>query len=162
MLRPGQPAPAFALPDQRGVTTSLADLIARGPQVLFFYPADFTPVCTAEACYYRDVAGELAALGARIVGVSGDPPDSHRRFDATHTLGLTLLSDTTGDTARAYKALGLFGFLPFGRRRVTYLIGTDGLIKDAVAQELGISRHRDFVRRTVRTLHEARAAAPHT
>lgn len=162
MLRPGQPAPAFALTDQHGVLTSLADLLARGPQILFFYPADFTPVCTAEACSYRDAASELAALGARIVGVSGDAPDSHRRFDARLSLGFTLLSDPTGDTARAYKAIGLFGVLPFGRRRVTYLIGTDGLVKDAVAQEFGLSRHQDFVRRTVRTLHQARTAETQT
>lgn len=152
----------FALPDQHGVTRSLEELIARGPQILFFYPADFTPVCTAEACYYRDVASELAALGASLVGISGDPPDSHRRFETRYTLGLTLLSDPTGDTARAYKAIGLFGLLPFGRRRVTYLIGTDGLIKDAVAQEFGISRHQDFVRRAIRALHEARTAKTQT
>lgn len=162
MLKPGQPAPAFSLPDQRGVAVTLASLIARGPQVLFFYPADFTPICTAEACYYRDAASELASLGARIVGISGDPPESHRRFDSHHSLGLTLLSDPSGETARSYRAIGLFGVLPFGRRRITYLIGTDGLIKDAVAQELGISRHQDFVRRTVRALHAAREAGPQT
>ncbi|MCC6951450.1 MAG: peroxiredoxin [Phycisphaerales bacterium] len=162
MLRPGQPAPAFSLPDQHGVTVTLASLVSRGPQVLFFYPADFTPICTAEACYYRDAASELASLGARIVGISGDPPESHRRFEGEHSLGLTLLSDPSGEIARAYRAIGLFGILPFGRRRVTYLVGTDGLIKDAVAQELGISRHQDFVRRTVRTLHDSHHAGPQT
>jgi peroxiredoxin Q/BCP len=155
VLRPGRPAPDFTLPDDRGTPTSLADLLAAGPLVLYFYPADFTATCTAEACFFRDVAGELAAAGVRVVGVSTDPAAVHAAFKAAHALPFTLLADTDGRVTRAYDARGFFGLFTFWRRRVTYLITPDRRIADAILQDFGLSRHREFVRRTVAAIRVA-------
>jgi thioredoxin-dependent peroxiredoxin len=156
MLKPGDPAPEFSLPDQTGEVRSLKDLLAPGALILYFYPADFTPVCTEQACFFRDAATELHSLGAKVVGVSPDPPGKHREFAAQHRLGFTLLSDAGRVAIRAYRAAGLFGILPWGLRRVTYLVGPDARIVDAVAQESRLTRHRQFVRRAIDRLRASR------
>src|SRR5581483_491580 len=89
----GMQAPEFTALDQHGVEHTLASLLAGGRLVLYFYPRDFTPVCTAQACTFRDSAAELASRGARVVGVSGDPVDSHRRFADKHGVTFPLLFD---------------------------------------------------------------------
>jgi thioredoxin-dependent peroxiredoxin len=154
MLKPGSIAPAFTLPDDSGTPTSLADLLAQGPLILYFYPADFTPICTAEACTFRDAASELSAAGVRVVGISAQSVESKARFKAKHKLNFRLLADTDGVVTRQFGAKGMFGFLPFGTRRVTYLINADGTILDAHANELSASSHHAFVQRALRTLSE--------
>jgi peroxiredoxin Q/BCP len=143
MLAKGTKAPDFELADQDGRRQSLKGLLAEGPLILYFYPADFTPGCTKEACSFRDLHQELLRAKLRIVGVSPQDVDSHRRFADQHELNFTLLADPDKTVVKAYD---LDGPLGFGVRRGTYLIGKDGRIKDSVLADLRIGAHEAFVR----------------
>ena len=146
MLTAGARAPDFTVPDQDGRPTSLDTLLSHGPLVLYFYPADFTPGCTREACFVRDIHAELSAAGLTVAGVSPQDAASHRGFADKHTLPFTLLADTDKAIARAYGVTGPFGF---GIRRATFLIGADRIIQDVVLADLRIGRHEEFIRRAL-------------
>jgi len=148
MLRPGDTAPAFTLPDHTGAPVTLAGLLTAGPLILFFYPADFTPICTAEACAFRDAYAELAAAGFSVAGISPQAPESKSRFRVRHALPYPLLADPTRATIRAYGAATFLGLpLPFGVRRVTYLISPQATVVDALTADLRIAPHEAFLRR---------------
>lgn len=150
MLAPGERAPDFTLPDQDGRPVTLAQLLEDGPLVLYFYPADFTPGCTKEACTIRDMHDEIAEAGMRVVGIAPQDAASHARFRDKHELPFTLLSDPDKTAIRAYDVDGPLGV---GVRRATFLVGADGHINNAVQADLRIGRHEAFIR-------EAIAAAP--
>jgi peroxiredoxin Q/BCP len=143
MLKPGDRAPDFRLPDQEGREISLASLLAQGPFVLYFYPADFTPGCTREACAVRDLHAELLEAGLRVVGVSPQDSASHARFRERHRLPFPLLADVGKQVIRAF---GVDGPLGLGVRRASFLIGADGRIRDAVLADFRIDRHASFLR----------------
>ncbi|MBS0197140.1 MAG: peroxiredoxin [Planctomycetes bacterium] len=150
MLSKGDHAPDFVFTDDDGRKTSLRESLAGGPVVLYFYPADFTPICTRQACMMRDMHSELVEKGIRVLGISPQDEESHRKFKAAHHLPFTLVADPKREIVRAYKAGGLFGLpLPFGARRITYLISTDGKIADAVSGEFGTGPHERFVRAAI-------------
>ncbi len=146
MLKKGDRAPEFALPDQDGKTRTLKDLLAGEALVLYFYPADFTPGCTQEACDLRDLHTQILSAGLRVVGISPQSADSHRRFREEHSLPFTLLSDEDKVAVRAY---GVDGPLGIGVRRGTFLIDRKGMIIDSVLADLRIARHREFVERAI-------------
>ena len=142
MLANGQKAPEFDLADQDGRKHTLKALLKDGPLILYFYPADFTPGCTKEACSFRDLHQDLLKAKLRVVGVSPQDVESHRRFADKHGLNFPLLADPD---KKAVKAYDLDGPLGFGVRRGTYLIGTDGKIQDSVLADLRIGSHEAFV-----------------
>ncbi|MCG8503007.1 MAG: peroxiredoxin [Sphingomonadales bacterium] len=146
MLKPGDMAPEFEAEDQDGNVQSLSALLQSGELILYFYPADFTPVCTAEACAFRDNYAGLDELGIRLVGVSPQSAASHKRFAATHDLPFPLLADERKAIIRAY---GVNGPLGFGVRRATYLIGADGIIRNRVVSDLFVGSHVDFIRQVM-------------
>ena len=146
MLKPGAEAPDFSLPDQEGRARRLVDLIEGNPLILYFYPADFTPGCTREACDLRDVHARILASGLRVVGISPQSPESHRRFRAQHALPFMLLSD---EDKVAIKAYGVDGPLGIGVRRATFLIDARRRITDAVLADLMIAKHQAFVERAI-------------
>jgi len=146
MLKKGDRAPAFELSDQDGQSVSLSGLLADGPLLLYFYPADFTPGCTKEACDIRDMHEDISDVGIRVVGVSPQDEDSHQRFRNKHKLPFTLLADPDKQAVKTY---GVDGPLGIGVRRATFLINTDGLIEDVVVADLRIGRHSDFIREAV-------------
>lgn len=146
MLNTGSQAPEFTLENERGEATSLTDLLASGPLILYFYPADFTPGCTKEACDIRDLHGQIQAVGLRVAGVSPQDAKSHARFRDKYELPFTLLCDPDKTVIRQYDVDGPFGV---GVRRVTYLIDQDGRIADAVQADLRIGRHRAFIDRAI-------------
>jgi peroxiredoxin Q/BCP len=146
MLAVGSRAPEFELADQDGRRHTLASLLDGRALILYFYPADFTPGCTREACSFRDLQAELERAQLRVVGVSPQDSGSHRRFADKHGLRFTLLADTDKAVTRAY---GLNGPLGFGVRRGTYLIGPDGVIKARVLANFRISEHEKFVARAI-------------
>ncbi len=146
MIEAGERAPDFSLKDQDGKLWSLKDFLAEGPLVLYFYPADFTPGCTREACAIRDIHSEIAAAGLRVVGVSPQDSDSHSRFATRHRLPFTLLADPDRNAVRAYRVDGPLGI---GVRRATFLIGQDGIIRDSVLADLRIGRHEAFIRNAI-------------
>jgi peroxiredoxin len=132
-LDQGDRAPAFTLIDHRGQSISSAEL-AGHPYVLYFYPKDDTPGCTVEACGFRDAASEFDKAGVRVIGVSPDNVASHQRFIAKHNLPFTLLCDGEQELATAYGTWALkknYGREYMGIVRSTFLIGGDGLIKNA-------------------------------
>ena len=130
-----------ALPDESGTVTSLGELLADGPVVLFFYPAALTPGCTAEACHFRDLAAEFAALGARPVGISGDDVDKQREFAGRHTLGMPLLSDADGAVRERFGVRRGFTLAP--TKRVTFVIAEDRTVLEIVRSELRMNTHAD-------------------
>jgi peroxiredoxin Q/BCP len=146
MLKTGSNAPEFTLPDDQGVATSLRTLLEDGPLILYFYPADFTPGCTREACSIRDLHAELVDAGLKVVGISPQDSESHARFREEYDLPFILLSDTDKAVIQAYDVDGLFGV---GVRRATFLIGEDGKIEDAVLADVLIGRHEDFIRKAI-------------
>ena len=88
------PAPAFTLSDEKGVAHSLSDFKGKWV-ILYFYPKDDTPGCTTEACSLRDARDTLAEMGAEIIGISRDEPNSHEKFKAKYSLNFLLLTDLT-------------------------------------------------------------------
>ena len=148
MLAKGTKAPDFELADQDGRKHTLKALLADGPLILYFYPADFTPGCTKEACSFRDLHQELMKAKLRVVGVSPQDVASHRRFADEHSLNFPLLADPDKVAVKAYDVDGPLGL---GVRRGTYLIGRDGRIEDAVLADLRIGAHEAFVRNAIRS-----------
>ena len=148
MLEKGVRAPDFELSDQDGRRHTLKSLLADGPLILYFYPADFTPGCTKEACSFRDLHQELMKAKLRVVGVSPQDVDSHRAFADKHHLNFPLLADPDKTVIKAYD---LDGPLGFGVRRGTYLIGRDGRIQDGVLADLRIGEHEAFVRAAIKS-----------
>lgn len=146
MLEISEQAPRFTLPDQTGKPVSLQGLLENGPVVLYFYPADFTPGCTREACTIRDLHGELVAAGLQVAGISPQSTESHRRFAEKYQLPFLLLSDVGKAVIVDY---GVNGPLGFGVRRATFLIDQDGIIRDAVLADLRIGQHEEFIRQAI-------------
>jgi thioredoxin-dependent peroxiredoxin len=146
MLAIGARAPEFTLPDADGQATSLSNLLRDGPLILYFYPADFTPGCTREACQIRDLHTELDAAGLRVAGVSPQSPESHRAFREKYKLPFTLLADVDRFVIKMYDVRGPLGL---GVRRATFLIDQARHIQDAVLADFRIAQHQAFVRKAV-------------
>ena len=146
MLEPGSPAPDFSLEKSTGGEISLSDLLTDGPLILYFYPADFTPGCTKEACTIRDIHDDIVSAGLRVVGISPQGAESHERFRDKHNLPFNLLCDTDKEVARSYDVDGPLGI---GVRRATFLISEDQQILDAVLADIRIGRHTEFIERAI-------------
>ncbi|MGW5664852.1 peroxiredoxin [Streptomyces sp. NPDC003758] len=131
----------FTLPDETGTERRLSELLADGPVVLFFYPAALSPGCTAEACHFRDLAAEFAAVGARPVGISGDAVDRQQEFAGRHTLGFPLLSDADGTVRERFGVRRGLSLAP--TKRVTFVIDQDRTVLEVVRSELRMSAHAD-------------------
>lgn len=140
-LNVGDKIEDFELPDESGAPRRLSELLAKGPIVLFFYPAALTPGCTAEACHFRDLAAEFAAVGARPVGISGDSVDRQQEFAQSHTLGMPLLSDADGTVRELFGVKRGFSMLP--TKRVTFVIAEDRTVLEVVTSELRMNTHAD-------------------
>jgi peroxiredoxin Q/BCP len=132
-LSPGDPAPAFTLPDADGKHVSLADY--RGRRVIVYcYPAAMTPGCTTQAVDFTAAAGDLAEAGLDIIGISPDEPDKLLRFREKEGLGITLVSDPEKTTLRAFGAYGpkkLYGKEVVGVIRSTFVVDAEGRIERA-------------------------------
>lgn len=130
MLKEGMSAPDFCLQDEEGTERCLRDFRGRWV-VLYFYPKDMTPGCTREAEDFRDLAEEFSRLGAVILGVSVDPPESHRKFKEKLGLPFHLLADTDKTVVQAYgvwQEKKRFGRTYFGTVRATFVIDPEGKI----------------------------------
>ncbi|MBD5782079.1 peroxiredoxin [Pelagicoccus sp. NFK12] len=144
-LNVGDEAPDFCLESTGGGTVSLEELKGR-PFVLYFYPKDFTSVCTKQACSFRDQFSHLRGLDVSVFGVSRDNLDTHVRFKKEHGLNFELLADADGEVTRAYKARLPFVGIP---KRVTYLIGADQKIAAVHDELLGSDSHVTAVLRAL-------------
>jgi len=126
ILKVGDDAPTFTLPDSLGNQVSLNDYKDKWV-VLYFYPKDDTPGCTTEACHFRDDFKSLEAIGAKVIGVSIDDSFSHKKFAEKYNLPFPLLSDASGEVASRYGALNNFLVIKLAKR-YTYLINPQGKI----------------------------------
>jgi peroxiredoxin Q/BCP len=151
MLKPGTVAPEFILPDENGNDVSLSDLLQQDALILYFYPADFTPGCTKEACAFRDLHGDILSVGLQVVGISPQDGESHKRFRKEHNLPFTLLSDKDKVAIKMYDVDGPFGI---GVRRATYLVNQGRKIQDALQADVLINKHKEFIEKAV-VLREA-------
>jgi peroxiredoxin Q/BCP len=134
----GSAAPGFTLPDQKGTPRRLDEWRGRWV-VLYFYPKDDTPGCTAEACAFRDDLAELSALGAQVVGISVDDTLSHKAFAEKYSLPFPLLADATAEVATKYGALSNWLVMKLAKR-YTFLIDPAGRVAK-VYLEVDTSRH---------------------
>ncbi len=130
-IEAGQEAPDFSLPADSGKKLTLSKLRGK-PVVLYFYPRDDTPGCTAEACAFRDRQAELARRGAQLLGVSTDSVESHEGFRDKYQLNFPLLADVEHQVAEKYGAWRektRFGKTSMGVQRSTFLIDAAGTVK---------------------------------
>ena len=136
MLQIGTKAPAFEGLDENGNTVKLSDFAGKR-LVIYFYPKDSTPGCTAEACDLRDNYQRFLSLGYEVIGVSKDSMASHQKFIAKYELPFRLISDPDCTILKAYEAWGvkkMYGKVTVGTLRTTYVIGPDGIIIDAIGK----------------------------
>jgi peroxiredoxin Q/BCP len=140
-LQPGSRVPSIALPSTEGKHISLDEFKDKKRIVLYFYPEDDTPSCTKEACAFRDDIHLYQMKDSIILGVSTDPLDSHLIFKQKYTLPFTLLSDMDAVMSRAF---GVYDEEAKEARRVTFIIGKDGIIQK-VFDNVKVARHAEEV-----------------
>lgn len=123
----GDIIPHFSALDTKGNSFDSATVVGKKPLVIYFYPKDNTPGCTAQACSFRDQYEDFVDLGAEVIGVSSDSVISHQKFTAQYQLPFVLLSDTDKKIRNLFGVpSSLFGMLP---GRVTYVVDTTGVVQ---------------------------------
>ena len=135
-LNIGDEAPDFAIPDQDGIAHKLSDYHGR-KLVIYFYPKDDTPGCTAQACNLRDNYYDLRQKGYEIIGVSVDDENSHQKFINKFELPFTLLADTNKEMVEAYgvwQEKSMYGRKYMGTMRYTFIIDEKGIIQDIITK----------------------------
>ncbi len=133
----GDVAPDFTLPDQSGAQISLKDFLGKNI-VMYFYPKDNTPGCTAEACSFRDSYAVFKEKGAEVIGISSDSAEAHQKFAAQHRLPFTLLSDENGAIRKRYGVPTTLVLLP---GRVTYVIDKEGVVRHVFNSQFAPAKH---------------------
>jgi peroxiredoxin Q/BCP len=137
-IKVGDTAPEFALRSQDGEVVKLSELLSRGTVVMYFYPKDKTPGCTAEAGAFRDNYAKFGEIGAEVVGISSDSVDSHKGFADDCRLPFKILSDAGGEVRKRYGVPSSMGLLP---GRVTYVIDKGGTVRYIFSSQLRVARH---------------------
>ncbi len=151
----GDRAPVFQLPSTLGKDVSLTEFKGKDV-ILYFYPKDDTPGCTAEACNFRDYESDITKSGAVVLGVSADSLESHDKFKGKHKLNFPLLSDTTADVAKMYgvwKEKNLYGRRTWGVARTTFWIGPDQRVKK-VYKKIDTSKHAEEILADLNAAHK--------
>ena len=149
-IKVGDQAPDFTLPDQKGQPVSLSSFVGKKDVVLYFYPRDFTPGCTAEACAFRDSYEIFKEVGAEVIGISSDSEQSHQGFAARHRLPFILLSDRDGSVRKRYGVSPVLGLLP---GRVTFVIDKQGIVRHIFVAQFAAEKHVEEAMRVLQTLH---------
>jgi peroxiredoxin Q/BCP len=137
-VKVGDPAPEFSLMSQDREVVKLSGLLSRGSVVVYFYPKDKTPGCTAEAGAFRDSYHKFGELGAEVVGISSDSVESHKGFASECALPFKILSDPGGEVRKNYGVRSSMGILP---GRVTYVIDKGGVVRYIFSSQLQVTRH---------------------
>lgn len=138
MLKPGTKAPDIDITTHTGYHGSLSQFWSEKSLILFFYPKDATSVCTKEACTIQSGLSQFNDLSANVLGSSTDTVKSHEKFAADNNLTFPLIADTNGAVAKAFDA---YRSLLRISKRITYVIGSDGIIKAAIHNELNANAH---------------------
>ena len=134
----GDQAPDFSATTYDGNKIRLADFLGKRALVLFFYPKDGTPICTQEACAFRDSYEQFIDAGADVIGVSSDTEESHRTFARQHKLLFPLISDADGSLRKAFAVPKTLAFFP---GRVTYVIDQAGIIRQIFSAQFASDEH---------------------
>jgi peroxiredoxin Q/BCP len=137
-VKVGDRAPEFTAPLQDGGTFDSAAVVGRKWLVLFFYPKDNTPVCTREACAFRDSYEKFQAAGAEVVGVSSDSAATHARFAEKHRLPFPIVADTDRRLRKLFGVRNPLGVIP---GRVTYVIDRAGIVRLAFSALFASDEH---------------------
>jgi len=140
-MQPGDLAPDFTLNDHEGHSFTLSDALARGPVVLFFYPAALSKGCTKESCHFRDLATEFNDAGAQRVGISMDAESRQAEFADRYDLDYPLLADVKGAVAAAYGVKRPLDLLKV--KRATFVIDADRRVLDVISSEFSMDVHAD-------------------
>lgn len=148
-IKVGDTAPDFTLPAQNGSAVSLQDFRGQKAVVLYFYPKDDTPGCTAESCAFRDQYEVFKTAGAEVIGVSADSSESHQKFAAKYNLPFTLLTDKGDQVRKLYGATAAFGLFP---GRVTYVIDQQGVIQYVFDSMFNFKAHVEEALKTLQQL----------
>ena len=150
-LRIGEKAPDFEVVASNGKRIKLSELAGKKNVVLYFYPGDFTPICTKETCGFRDAFEELATGDTEVIGVSVDSDDSHRKFAEKYGIPFDLVSDVNKDLAKKYQATSFLRDLLGKTGRITYVIDKKGQIAGVFQGELSANKHvhgaRDLIKK---------------
>lgn len=154
-IQVGDKAPDFTLPSQSGESVRLGDRLGEHVVVLYFYPKDDTPGCTAEACAFRDSHEAFTGAGADVIGISSDSTGRHASFAGRHELPFTLLSDQGGQVRKTYGVPAVLGLLP---GRVTYVIDRTGTVRHVFNSMTNIGQHVSDALAVVRQLQAEPAA----
>jgi len=154
MLEPGDRVGDLQFSDSEAVVCCLNDFRDRSAIVFFFYPKDFSPGCTKEACTFRDYHREIQDLGAEVFGVSTDTAEKHAEFKERHKLPYRLVPDTDGALSKVFGTGRLGGWL--GNKRVTFIVAPDGTVIDRYQSELSMAGHVEHVIEILEQLKENR------
>jgi len=160
-LKPGDKAPAFKVNDQNGNVVSLSDLKGK-KTIIYFYPKDMTPGCTAEACNLRDNYREMQKQGYEIFGVSTDNEKLHQKFIAKEKLPFRLLADTDRAMHDAYGTWiekSMYGRKYMGTARVTFVINEKGIIEDVIEKVDTKNHAAQILRQDVKQIKPAKTVA---
>jgi len=137
-IKVGDRVPNFSLPSQTGTTVNISDLIGKKSLVIYFYPKDDTPGCTAESCAFRDSYEVFTDAGAEVIGISADSPQSHQQFAQKYNLPFTLLSDSDNRVRKLFGVPATLFVLP---GRVTYIIDQEGIVRHIFDSMLDFKAH---------------------
>jgi peroxiredoxin Q/BCP len=139
-LNVGDQAHDFTLSDQDGNTFTLSEALKENPvwRVVYFYPKDDTPGCTAESCSFRDSFESFTDAGATVIGISSDSVESHKAFATKHQLPFTLLADTEGGVRKSWGVKKTLGLLP---GRVTFVLDPDGVVRHVFSSQMKPTSH---------------------
>lgn len=148
-VKVGDRAPDFTLLSQSGNRVSLGDFLGQKCVVLYFYPKDDTPGCTAESCAFRDRYEIFQEVGAEVIGISADTPESHQQFASKYRLPFTLLSDRDNQVRKLYGVPSTLFVLP---GRVTYVIDREGTVRHIFNSQLDFKAHVDEALKTLQSL----------
>jgi thioredoxin-dependent peroxiredoxin len=150
-LQIGDKAPDFTLPKANGESVRLSDFRGQAEVVLFFYPRDNSPACTAEACSFRDSYEVFRHAGAEVIGISTDSAESHERFAARFRLPFVLLSDQGGVVRERYGVTKTLGIFP---GRSTFLIDREGIILHIFSSQFLPTKHVTEALSVLKRLHD--------
>ncbi|MCL4469518.1 MAG: peroxiredoxin [Deltaproteobacteria bacterium] len=150
-IKIGDRAPDFTLDSQSGDKVRLKDFIGKKIIVLYFYPKDGTPGCTAEACSFRDNYDVFKNAGAEVIGISSDAVESHSAFVLKYNLQFILLSDKDQTVRKLYGVPSTLGLLP---GRVTYIIDKKGIVRHVFSSQFNATKHISEALRVIQSLTE--------
>ena len=152
MLKVGQDAPSFEAVASNGKTVKLSEYRDKKNVVLFFYPKDFTKVCTAEVCGFRDMYVDLSGKDTEVIGVSLDSDASHEKFATQHKVPYPLVADKERKLAKSYEAVGGLGGIIGITKRITYVIDKGGKVVGTFDGTFDADPHLGGVRETIAKL----------